>query len=424
MEQRTLNDWLAFVEASHPENVIELGLTRMRTMLKALDIRFDCPVITVAGTNGKGSTCAMLEAIYRAAGYKTAVHTSPHLIRFTERAKINNQEVSETALCDSFARVQAARDQMPLTYFEFTALAILDLFKREKPDVVILEIGLGGRLDAINALEPSASIVTSVGVDHEAFLGNTREAIAWEKAHVYRADKPAVCADPNPPHKLMEYAYKLGARVLLRGEHFKVRDEGEQLVFMIRGEEPLTVVRPALQGVNQVDNVAGVLALVTSLKERLPVTPEAINQALQSVQVTGRFERVAEHPLTYLDVGHNPHAARVLAKNIAALPKQGKVRAVFGMLADKDMQDVVAIVRNEIDAWYIAGLPGPRGADARLLQETMFKAGVEPSAIAVSDSIVDALAQAQSDSTDGDVLIVFGSFVTVMQVLPILKPSA
>ena len=424
MNQRSLNDWLAFVEASHPQNEIELGLSRMQTMLKALDIHFDCPVITVAGTNGKGSTCAMLEAIYRANGFKTALHTSPHLLRFTERAKINNVEVNEAALVASFERVNKAREAMPLTYFEFTALAILDLFMREKPDVVILEVGLGGRLDAINALNPSAAIVTSVGVDHEAFLGNTREAIAWEKAHVYRADKPAVCADPNPPHKLMEYAYKLGARVMLRGEHFQITQDGEHLRFTIRGQEAIQIVRPALQGVNQIDNVAGVLTLVASLKETLPVSLAAINQALSGVQLTARFERVADTPLTYLDVGHNPHAARVLAKNLQALGQKGKVRAVFGMLADKDMQEVIEIVREQIDAWYIAGLPGPRGAAAELLKDTMLKAGVEAERIGVCPSIALALDKAQHDSDPDDALIVFGSFVTVMQVLPQLKPSA
>ena len=200
--RQTLTDWLRFVESQHPESVIHLGLERMKTMLDRLGIRFDCPVIIVAGTNGKGSTCAMLESIYRAAGYKTAMHTSPHMLRFNERACVNGVEVEDAPLIDSFAEVDAARKGLPLTYFEFTALAILRTFQKAAPDVVILEIGLGGRLDAINALEPTASIVTTIGIDHEAFLGNTRDSIGWEKAHVYRQGKPAVCADRNPPKKL------------------------------------------------------------------------------------------------------------------------------------------------------------------------------------------------------------------------------
>ena len=193
----TLNEWLDYILASHPENVIELGLTRMKTMLARLNIRFDCPVITVAGTNGKGSTCAMLESIYRAAGYKTAMHTSPHMLHFNERAKIDGKEVDDATLVSAFKGVEAARDGLGLTYFEFTALGILKAFQNAKPDVVILEIGLGGRLDAINALDSTAAIVTTVGVDHEAFLGNTREAIGWEKAHIYREGHVAVCAMPK-----------------------------------------------------------------------------------------------------------------------------------------------------------------------------------------------------------------------------------
>ena len=202
----TLNEWLDYILLSHPENVIELGLTRMKKMLDRLDIHFDCPVITVAGTNGKGSTCAMLEAIYRAAGYKTAMHTSPHMLSFNERAQINGEIVEDAPLVEAFREVEAARARMPLTYFEFTALGILRVFQKAKPDVVILEIGLGGRLDAINALQSTASIVTTIGIDHEAYLGNTRDAIGWEKAHIYRQGHPAVCADKNPPVKRFQYA--------------------------------------------------------------------------------------------------------------------------------------------------------------------------------------------------------------------------
>lgn len=415
--RQTLTEWLRFVESQHPESVIHLGLERMKTMLDRLGIRFDCPVIIVAGTNGKGSTCAMLESIYRAAGYKTAMHTSPHMLRFNERACVNGVEVEDAPLIASFAEVDAARKGLPLTYFEFTALAILRTFQKAAPDVVILEIGLGGRLDAINALEPAASIVTTIGIDHEAFLGNTRDSIGWEKAHVYRQGKPAVCADRNPPKKLLQYAQALGCDLQVYGRDFDIKDNGKGLSFTGRSSS-WNVPYPALRGHNQFDNAAGVLALVDALKDQLPVTEQAIDQGLETVRVRARFECVAKTPLTYLDVGHNPHAARVLAQNVKALPKEGRTLAVFGMLADKDMLDVVKIMKDEIDEWYIATLPPPRGATSELLRRTMLEAGVEDSKINVLDDIATALKKAQHEARATDTIIVFGSFVTVTATLP------
>ncbi len=415
--RQTLNDWLRFVESQHPESVIHLGLERMTTMLGRLAIRFDCPVITVAGTNGKGSTCAMLESIYRAAGFKTAMHTSPHMLRFNERACLNGKEVEDAPLIEAFVEVDAARDGLPLTYFEFTALAILRVFQKAKPDVVILEIGLGGRLDAINALEPSASIVTTIGIDHEAFLGNTRDSIGWEKAHIYRKGKPAICADRNPPTKLMQYAQALGCDLQVYGRDFDIKDNSKGLTFEGR-HSAWTVPYPALAGHNQFDNAAGVLAIVDALKAKLPVSEEAISRGLQTVRVRARFECVSHSPLTYLDVGHNPHAARVLAQNVKSLPKEGKTIAVFGMLADKDILDVIKIMKAVIDEWYIATLPPPRGATAELLKRTMLEAGVEDSKINVLDDIPEALQKAQHEARATDTIIVFGSFVTVTATLP------
>ena len=420
-QKDTLCEWLDYVLASHPENVIELGLGRMKTMLARLQIAFDCPVITVAGTNGKGSTCAMLESIYRAAGYNTAMHTSPHMLRFNERACIDGKEVEHGPLVEAFEEVERARDGLPLTYFEFTALAILRVFQKACPDVVILEIGLGGRLDAINALESAASIVTTVGIDHEAYLGNTRDAIGWEKAHIYRKGHPAVCADPNPPRKLVQYAQALGANLILRGKDFEIEALPEGLMrFQMQGKI-WTLPVPALAGANQIDNAAGVLAIVASLLPKLSVSEEQIAEGLRSVRVTARFEKVQTDPDVILDVGHNPHAANVLAQNVRALQTQGKVIAVFGMLADKDMLDVVKIMSPVINEWFITGLPGPRGASADELRRVMLEAGVDGANIHVCDGVADAFARAKREAAITDKILIFGSFVTVTAALPLVR---
>ena len=420
-QKDTLVEWLDYVLAGHPENVIELGLGRMKTMINRLQIAFDCPVITVAGTNGKGSTCAMLESIYRAAGCKTAMHTSPHMLRFNERACINGKEVEDGLLVEAFEEVERVRDGLPLTYFEFTALAILRVFQKACPDVVILEIGLGGRLDAINALESTASIVTTVGIDHEAYLGNTRDAIGWEKAHIYRKGHPAVCADPNPPRKLVQYAQALGADLILRGKDFEIEALPEGLMrFQMQGQV-WTLPVPALAGANQIDNAAGVLAIVASLLSKLPVSEEQIAEGLRSVRVTARFEKVQTDPDVILDVGHNPHAANVLSQNVRALKTQGKVIAVFGMLADKDMLDVVKIMSPVINEWFITGLPGPRGASAEELRRVMLEAGVDGANIHVCDGVADAFARAKREAAITDKILIFGSFVTVTAALPLVR---
>ena len=420
-QKDTLVEWLDYVLAGHPENVIELGLGRMKTMINRLQIAFDCPVITVAGTNGKGSTCAMLESIYRAAGCKTAMHTSPHMLRFNERACINGKEVEDGLLVEAFEEVERVRDGLPLTYFEFTALAILRVFQKARPDVVILEIGLGGRLDAINALESTASIVTTVGIDHEAYLGNTRDAIGWEKAHIYRKGHPAVCADPNPPRKLVQYAQALGADLILRGKDFEIEALPQGLMrFQMQGQV-WTLPVPALAGANQIDNAAGVLAIVASLLSKLPVSEAQIAEGLRSVRVTARFEKVQTDPDVILDVGHNPHAANVLAQNVRALKTRGKVIAVFGMLADKDMLDVVKIMSPVINEWFITGLPGPRGASAEELRRVMLEAGVDGANIHVCDGVADAFACAKREAAITDKILIFGSFVTVTAALPLVR---
>lgn len=416
-EKDSLNAWLDFVLASHPESTIELGLARMKTMLSRMKITFNCPVITVAGTNGKGSTCAMLEAIYKAAGYKTAKHTSPHMLRFNERACINGVDVDDATLVEGFKAVEAVRDGLGLTYFEYTALAILKVFQWAKPDVVILEIGLGGRLDAINALESTASIVTTIGIDHEAYLGNTRDGIGWEKAHIYRAGKPAVCADRNPPVKLMQYAKALGTHLYVYGQDFDIKEVTNDEWQFVFGKDSWSICPPALAGINQKDNAAGVLALVYLLQDKLPVTQKAIVQGLKAVKLKARFETISKNPTIILDVGHNPHAAAVLAQNVQQLPQDGKLIAVFGMLADKDMIDVIKLMSPHVDEWFISGLPKPRGADCELLRRTMLEAGVDDSKIKAFETIESAFDAARQEASIIDKILIFGSFVTVTAVL-------
>ena len=313
-----LDAWLNHIEVLHSKP-IDMGLERMQTMIQRLGLDFSSQtVITVGGTNGKGSTCAMLESIYRAAGYTTGMHTSPHLIRLNERCVVNGREVSDECLMKAFREVEAARAEMTLSYFEYTALAILKIFLDAKLDVVILEIGLGGRLDAINCIDGNAAVISTIGVDHVAFLGHTREAIGFEKAHIYRAGCPAVCADPLVPSTVRDYVEKIGAVRRFANEDWRVtvKDNG-RFTFSMGATLFEDLPEPALVGVNQYSNAGGVLAVVASLMGRVPVTQDDIATGLKTVRLTARFEHITDDPVpTIIDVGHNPQAAEVLFTNV------------------------------------------------------------------------------------------------------------
>lgn len=422
---RSLADWLDFIEKLHSKP-IDLGLDRMKTMIDRLGIRFECPVVTVAGTNGKGSTCATLERIWREAGYRTAMHTSPHLLRFNERAVICGAEAEDEALIAAFEKVEAARGDMTLSYFEYTGLAVLKLFEESRPDVVILEIGLGGRLDAMNAIDPTVSIVAAVGIDHTAFLGTTREAIGLEKAHIFRPGRPAVCSDPEPPQTLVDHAAEIGADLRLINRDFSVEELPGGAFNFRSGDLFWQLPKPALAGENQYRNAAGALAAVAALEDHLPTPEEAVARGLENVRITARFERIANKPLTILDVGHNPQAARVLAQNLHASRRAGEsTLAVFGMLTDKDRVAVTKLCAPEIDRWFISGLPGPRGGTAEDLELRMKEAGVPGSRIVRYPSIAEALAAARRTAggyTAGPVrIVIFGSFVTVAEALEVFR---
>ena len=423
----TLDDWLNYIEKLHAKP-IDLGLDRMKEMIRRLGIGFASPVITVAGTNGKGSTCTFIETIFREAGFRTALHTSPHLLRFNERALLDGREVNDESLIRAFREVEKARAGMPLTYFEFTGLGILKCFQDAKPDVVILEIGLGGRLDAINAADPDVSVVAAVGIDHTAFLGDTREKIGLEKAHIFRSGKPAICSDPEPPQSLIEYAHEIGAKLSLINRDFRVTEYGDGSFRFSMNDEALELPRPGLAGENQYRNAAGAIAAVLALKDRLPVDREAFARGIARARITARFERVSEDPCeTILDVGHNPQAAEVLADNLRRYKRPDEVTlAVFGMLTDKDRAKVAATLAPEIDEWFYAGLPGPRGGEAALLAPFLEAAGVAPSAMTPSENVSQALEKARVRARElkeagKDVrIIIFGSFVTVGEALECL----
>lgn len=432
MEKKTLGEWLQFVEELHGgSNVIDLGLSRMEEMIRRMGIRFDIPVFTVAGTNGKGSTCAMLEAILRQAGYRVGMHTSPHMLRFNERAWLLGREATDAELCEALSEVEAARGDLQLSYFEFTGLAILRLFQKAGLDALVLEIGLGGRLDAINAIDPTVSIVTTVGVDHTAFLGPDRESIGREKSFVYRAapGHVAVCADRNPPASLLAHAAEIGADLRRIGKDFEVT-EHEDGTFDYQGPvwKLERLPRPALAGEMQIANAAGVLAMLEGaalVAPKLKVTREAIEAGLKSVTITGRFQQVAESPAIVLDAGHNPHAAHELKRNLEdpRYKPAGRTIAVAGMLKDKDRFHVASIVKDEIDRWLLASLTGPRASTAEELAAEFEKAGVERGLVALFDDVPSALAAARKEASPADRILVFGSFVTVSAAIEALRAS-
>jgi len=418
---QTLPDWLAYCEQLHP-TAIDMGLERVRSVAERLQIRFHCPVITVAGTNGKGSTCAMLEAILSQAGYRTGVYTSPHLVHFEERLRLCGESVNAADLVAAFAEVERARcqndDEVSLTYFEFSTLAILNVMCHSRLDVVILEVGLGGRLDAVNIIEPDCAIITSVDLDHMALLGQDREAIGYEKAGIMRTGKPAVVSDPLPPQSVLDRALEVGADLWRVGVDFNVSGDKQQWNWAGRGRRYSGLAYPALRGANQLVNAGGVLAALTALRERLPITAQAVRLGLSMVELPGRFQIVPGQPTLVLDVAHNPHALAALTANLDAMGFFPTTHAVFGAMADKDLAPMLARINPLIDKWYFTDLPTPRAAPAedlaRLWQAQNTRKDVSAS---VHTDPSSALQAALAAADPADRIVVFGSFYTVGGVL-------
>lgn len=396
--------------------MIELGLDRVRRVKDAMGLVPDFPLIVVGGTNGKGSTCAYLESILGAAGYKTGLYTSPHLLRYNERVRVAGREASDAELVAVFERIDAARGDTSLTYFEFGTLGAMSQFIDAGVDVAIMEVGLGGRLDAVNVFDADAAIIASIDLDHQDYLGDTRELIGFEKAGIYRAGRPAVCADPAPPGSLIEHAHAIGADLRCVGQDFAARREANGWTFSGRQGDWRDLPLPTMAGAYQMRNAAGALAALEALRARLPVDEAAIRLGLLAACVPGRFQRIARDPDVILDVAHNPEAARALAAALREQPVVGRTLAVVGMLADKDAAGVFAALRDVVDAWWTCTPDSPRaqGADAlAAVLRTQF--GETP--VSVQADVIAALAAARSAAREGDRILAFGSFYTVAAVL-------
>lgn len=418
---RTLTDWLAHCEQLHPQT-IDLGLERVRRVAARLNdgagLHFACPVITVAGTNGKGSTCAMLEAVLLQAGYRTGVYTSPHLVHFEERCRLRGEPTEAAALADHFARVEAVRGEVNLTYFEFTTLAILSLMAAAALDVVILEVGLGGRLDAVNLVDTDCAVITSIDLDHMEFLGNDRESIGREKAGILRTGKPAIVSDPLPPDSVIDRAIEIGADLWRVGTDFNVSGDARQWAWAGRGRRYSGMAYPALRGANQLVNAGGVLAALESLRARIPVTAQAVRNGLAMVSLPGRFQIIPGQPTLVLDVAHNPHAIAALTANLDAMGFFPKTHAVFGAMGDKDLVPMLTRIGPLIDRWYFTDLPTPRAELATQLEAVWRRVEnrTEVQAAAFAAPML-ALRAAVAAADPADRIVIFGSFYTVGGVL-------
>jgi dihydrofolate synthase/folylpolyglutamate synthase len=408
-----LGDWLARLETRH-HKPIDLGLERVAAVRDRLGSVPQCPVILVGGTNGKGSVSAYLHTTLSMAGYRAGLYTSPHLLHFNERIRIAGQLADDASLVEAMEAVEAARQSTPLTYFEHTTLAALWLFQRAHLDVLILEVGLGGRLDAVNIVEPDCAVVTSVDLDHQAYLGDDREQIGREKAGIYRAGKPAICTDPNPPQSLLARARDLPARLLRLGVDIELRVQGAVWECRVAEGVFTALPMPALRGRHQLNNAAAAIAALWSLRERLPVPVSALRAGLASTTLPGRFQVVGQAPLRILDVAHNPHAARALAACLADIPPTGRIVAVFGMLADKDIEAVVALLQPYIGFWHVAPLNGPRAAGPERLALAMAAAACS---YRMHDDIAEAWRAACQEAGPADTIIAFGSFHTVAEIM-------
>jgi dihydrofolate synthase/folylpolyglutamate synthase len=443
--EHSLSEWLERIERLHPQ-AIALGLDRVERVKQALGLEPGFPIVTVGGTNGKGSVCAMLEAVLHCAGYRVGCYTSPHLLRYNERVRIGMREAADSDLARAFDAVETARkrgggitadaqnrgtsddgseagrrraeqgppsggcDPVPLTYFEFGTLAALWLFVEQGIEAAVLEVGLGGRLDAVNAFDADCAVVVSVDLDHMDYLGSDRETIGYEKAGIYRAGRPAICADPDPPASLRKHAADIGARWLAIGTDFGYERRGGQWRYWGPGGKRSGLPYPALRGSVQLGNAAAAITALDTLRDRVPVAAADVRSGLLQAELAGRFQVLPGRPAVILDVAHNPHAARALATNLRGFERGGRTLAVFSMLGDKDIAGVIEAVKDLVDHWFVAGTGAPRGASAELLAQTLAAAGA---AVTRCQSLAAAYAQACDAAAGNDKILVFGSFYTV-----------
>lgn len=420
-----LSSWLQHLENGVAGGEIEMGLARVGAVRDRMGLKPVCPLIVVGGTNGKGSVCAYLTQIYHEAGYRVGTLTSPHLLRFNERIAINGEAVTDNLIVSAFEHIETARAEIPLTYFEFNTLAAVDVFIRQQVDVMILEVGLGGRLDAVNIFDADVAVITSVDLDHEAFLGDTVEKVAFEKAGIMRAGKPVICAQIPVPHSLSSHAAEVGADLLLPGRDFDCHKmEMQQWSYRFHPQESSLYTGeharhalpiPVLRGNFQLSNAACALTVLECLSERLPLDIGAIKRGLLRVRHPGRFQVLPGRPVTVLDVGHNPHAARALRSSLIALPYAEKRMAVFSMLADKNIDAVLEIIKDQFDCWLIAPLALPRGMTVQALQEKFIQHNI--TAVTAYPDVKEAYQAALSEAGENDRIVVFGSFHTVAEII-------
>ena len=414
-----LEDWLAHCERLHPKE-IDMTLARVVEMRDRLGLKFEAPVVMVAGTNGKGSTCAMLESIAMRAGYRVGLYIKPHLVHFQERCRVGGEPVAADSLVPFFEIIEKARGEVALTYFEFTTLAIMLRLASEPLDLVILEVGLGGRLDAVNSIDADCAVITSIDLDHTEYLGPDRESVGREKAHIMRAGRPVVVSDPVPPASIAAYALSIGADLRQLGKDFTYGGDRQQWQWSGRSRRFSGLAYPALRGVNQLLNASGVLAVFEALYERLPISAQAVRTGLAMVELPGRFQVVPGQPALVLDVAHNPHAVAALAQNLDQMGFFPRTHVVFGAMADKDLDAIFKKMAPLVDSWHFSDLPLPRAAAAEALK-AQFEAGAykTPSGLTLHlhANPLAALAAAAAAADPADRILVFGSFYTVGGVL-------
>ena len=422
MKSRSLDDWLAYISAQHP-STIAMGLDRVREVAARMspsplgEGRGEGPVvITVGGTNGKGSTCAMLETILLEARYRVGTYTSPHILRYNERVRIDGEEASDEALVRGFEAVEEARGETPLTYFEFGTLAAFHVFQEAGLDAWVLEVGLGGRLDAVNVIDADGSIVVSVDIDHVELLGGDRESIGFEKAGIFRPGRPAIFGDAHPPARLVEHARSIGADLQVLGRDFRVEAHPGQWDFVGRRGAKHALPIPALRGRWQLNNAAAAIAALDEVAGRLPLSVGEVKRGLANVRLPGRLQSLPGRPQVVLDVAHNPHAARALADALGDMGFFESTYAVFAMLGDKDIGGVVDALKPRVDAWYVCATDSERAAPAAHVAQVLAEHGVA-APVRTFATVDAALAAARGDAGANDRIVVFGSFTTVAEAL-------
>lgn len=415
----TLAEWLAHCDRMHPISM-DLSLERTVEVRRRLGFGFPMPLISVAGTNGKGSTCAMLERIALCAGYRVGLYQKPELVHFEERCRVDGQPVAADALLPHFAAVEQARGDITLTKFEFTTLAIARLLALSGVDLVILEVGLGARFDAVNAFDADCVVITSIDLDHMEFLGPDRESIGFEKAHIMRAGKPAIVSDPVPPQSVVDHAAAVGADLWLVGRDFNTSGDQQQWAWAGRQRRYAGLAYPSLRGANQLLNAAGALAAFESLRERLPITAQAVRSGLATVELPGRFQIVPGQPTLVLDVAHNPHAVATLVHNLDQMGFFPRTHVVFGAMADKDLAGMFTRLAPLVDHWHFTDLPGARSAraqDLAALHERLALKGPGPVSAQQHATPAAALAAAVEVADPADRIVVLGSFLTLGGIL-------